>query len=980
MVKKRSRWKRAAACAAAVSVLLGAVVPGNASCPDTDLVQESILEESEEGSAGEMKEESMTEILQETEYAPENITENIPDESSGPQTEKVTESSEGSENGGEPENSEESENGEEPESNGEPESRPEESETGNIRESEETESDSAQTESEMSEDMTEEETGLTEESESEQILCTCQTDSGDPWEHDWECEVLLDAFMRECTCGCEEQDVLEHSEDCGAFLMLMDVFEPADLGIAPLFAERPASGKSVTVSAGWTKTADGQLFSPDYFPVRFYPGISSLEPFCSSGSVTQKWFNENWVYFHPRKKGEGGTFGIIYRKVLYYNHRWHDLKMTVVDYSDKARCDGGVMTESYPFMGFCKQQIAYNFYEVLGEYTMKCEILDSETGANARADIRFQWWDIDGAQRFGIRLLDGSIGDRYYYGNSIVNFQTNQTIAGVTGMEVTVGAPVNSELDDPEGCVVYEIKQCSSYYMGVGFRDHIEEDANVLSEKKTKMYNEELESGQYSGARSMLNQTDTSLSVIRTPAPEKAVSNDGSSWAAENTLPVINGEYWYRIRQFVPWQYSNAYYESFVLKDALPRGVNYGGSMKIIREEDGKDVTGWFTVSAEQNVVMASAKNETRNSGDFYGYHYQVMFRAAMKPEEAETVYDADVVKYQVTNTAQLVIKHNRDTGYTTENSNPTVTKASLKREEQPAPKKGFEEDQTLTEKQILTDRQEMVFAVFQQVPVNGTGFKPAKIMMEDTLESCLSHIRTEVKLKKQGADTWEALQGWTVQQKGQTVTAERAFEEKYEGGTLMFQITCRIRRPVDLKSWQVKQEDGSVWAVIPNKAAVSFWWAKGNPDKVTKETNEVRVRLRENHIRLTKEIEGSDIVWDHGNPVFIMKVEGTDVDGQYHRWVEMLEFTEQNTDDTKKAGLTVDFTVPAGVYTASEESVIRYGQKEVRSVTGGKTEGMHAVFDLGSGGDGSAVFYNEKINDEKESHTAFVRNRIGQE
>ena len=654
--------------------------------------------------------------------------------------------------------------------------------------------------------------------------------------------------------------------------------------------------------------------------------------------------------------------------------------MTVVSYSNQARCDGGVMTESYPIISFSTKSIAHTFYEVLGDYVIKCEILDSGTGAATKADIRFQWWDIDGAQRFGVKLLDGGIAARYYYGNSTVNYQTGETIAGVSGMEMTIGASQNSESDDPKSCVVYELKQCSAYYMGIGFRDNIQDDDNTLSKAWTQQYNRELDEGNYSGPFSFLQQTDTSMSVIRTPAPEKAVSNDGNSWALENTLPVINGEYWYRIRQFVPWQYSNAFYESFVLKDALPQGIRYVGSIKIVREEDGKDVTDWFTVSSEQNVLMAAAKSETRSSGDFYGYHYQILFKAAMNPEQAETIYDANTVNYRVTNMAQLILKHEQDTSYTVEDSNQTVTKASLKREEQPSPKKGFDENETQMEKQILTDRREIVFAVFQQVPVNGAGFQPIRITMEDTLESCLEHIRTEVKLKRQGANSWESLQGWTFQQKDQTVTAERAFEKGYEGGTLMFRITCRIKRPVDLKPWQTKQEDGSVWAVIPNKAAVTFQWEKGSPDKVTKETNEVKVRLRENHIRLTKEIEGSDIVWDHGNPVFLMKLEGTDADGQYHRWTEVLEFTGQNTDDTKKARLTADFVVPAGIYTASEENVIRYDLREIGSVTGGKAEGTCAVFDLGGGGDGSAVFSNAKINDEKESHTAFVGNRIGQE
>ena len=137
--------------------------------------------------------------------------------------------------------------------------------------------------------------------------------------------------------------------------------------------------------------------------------------------------------------------------------------------------------------------------------------------------------------------------------------------------------------------------------------------------------------------------------------------------------------------------------------------------------------------------------------------------------------------------------------------------------------------------------------------------------------------------------------------------------------------------------------------------------------------------------IHVTKEIDVPDIVWAHGNPTFTFKVSGTDVSGNEHTYHDTVEFTQDNIGTGSKAALTATFTVPAGIYTVSEEKTARYSLESIYNVVNGTVNDDTAVIDVSGKKDGteenglvgSAVFYNKKTTDEDLTHTFFVRNVI---
>ena len=158
--------------------------------------------------------------------------------------------------------------------------------------------------------------------------------------------------------------------------------------------------------------------------------------------------------------------------------------------------------------------------------------------------------------------------------------------------------------------------------------------------------------------------------------------------------------------------------------------------------------------------------------------------------------------------------------------------------------------------------------------------------------------------------------------------------------------------------------------------------------DKDTKVTNSsvtfVNDRLY-SVITVTKEIDTADIVWEHGNPTFTFKVDGTDVLGNAHTYYETVEFTTANVGNGAKATLSAKFTVLAGTYTVSEEKTARYAFGSIHDVVSGTVSGQTAVLNVSgkkdgtetAGPSGAATFYNVKATDEDLTHTSFVKNTI---
>lgn len=755
--------------------------------------------------------------------------------------------------------------------------------------------------------------------------------------------------------------------------------EVADYGIDLFEMTIRPSGTLISQVSGWKAVSASTKFSSQFRPVKFYPGVSKMELFNSSSQVTVGTTSSGRKYLYPKTSGQGGKFGAIYRKVLYYNHKWYDLKMTVTNYTTEINCDGGGKTESYPFIIMYPDSIEWRFNQALGGLVMKCEFFENGTGSKTAVNTRFQWWDVDGGQRFGMKTENGSVAGRYYYSGSPVYVQRGQSLAGMGNLEMVVGQGNDTPASDPKFCVTYELANCSTYYMAIGPRDHIDNDDYSYSKTKINEMNEKLAAGQASNAdgNEALQQTDSSLSIIETPAPEKKVSSDGKTWTDQITLNTPADSYWYQIGQFVPWQDKNAYYQTFGIRDMLPAGVTYQGNLKIIREEDGTDVTGSFTAEQKNQLLSISAKSGSLTANSFYAYHYLIRFQVKWNLAVLKPQYSLNTGTYKVRNTASVFYRHVSESKETEKGSNEVITISTVSRKEQEPPVKYLEEDMQKKELSLLSAEDEITFSVQQILPENETAFLPSSVLMKDQLESCLELQKITVEVQKKGSGRFETVQNTQIQNQENLLTVKVPFSKDYNGGTIRWKMVCRIRKNADLSAWKKKEADGSTWIKVPNEADVALEWSTGTPSSVSKKTNQVLVKMRINHIRLTKEIQAEDIVWAHGNPTFTLGITGTDANGSRHSYYQTVEFQSKSTPAAGKVSLSVEFEVPAGSYEAFEEKTMRYHLKEIRQITNGTGQNDRVYFDLKNGGDGSAVFFNGKTTDQDESHTDFVRNVI---
>ena len=132
--------------------------------------------------------------------------------------------------------------------------------------------------------------------------------------------------------------------------------------------------------------------------------------------------------------------------------------------------------------------------------------------------------------------------------------------------------------------------------------------------------------------------------------------------------------------------------------------------------------------------------------------------------------------------------------------------------------------------------------------------------------------------------------------------------------------------------------------------------------------------------IRITKRIRAADTVFDHGIPVFLIRLDGQDILGEGRICYGAAVFSEETVNSGKEGDgyvsveVVFDGLLP-GVYTVSEEATNRY---EVETVIGGANAVVvneEIFFDLTKEQTGSAVIVNRKYEQGGFSHSCLVEN-----
>lgn len=151
-------------------------------------------------------------------------------------------------------------------------------------------------------------------------------------------------------------------------------------------------------------------------------------------------------------------------------------------------------------------------------------------------------------------------------------------------------------------------------------------------------------------------------------------------------------------------------------------------------------------------------------------------------------------------------------------------------------------------------------------------------------------------------------------------------------------------------------------------------------------------------HVRnltINKKIHVDEIIWAHGNPTFLFKVEGQDINGNSHTYHRAIEFTKDYVDSHTENGFvtlgTTISNIPAGNYDVTEDTpVLRYILTDVTKQTDNITIEKSVIetingFDKISAKvtanltamDGEVTYENHKTHFDKLSHNSTVINKI---
>ncbi|MBY0133433.1 hypothetical protein H0177_24615 [Bacillus cereus] len=366
---------------------------------------------------------------------------------------------------------------------------------------------------------------------------------------------------------------------------------------------------------------------------KFYPefikDVTTVETF-GNANWELKWSpseGQDFLSFIPTNDNQKGQVGVMYRKVGKFNGKWIDLKITVDDWDSYSNQKGNI---SYSPRGI--RHATQNYKSV----TQTWQFMDNETGNVVSLDGYLTFADIDVRQ--GIRLSDGQIKalDGLYATNDrwLKHEFTNgwHSIFDSTNNNVFPdGLPTNNPLysqfpynHDKFTNLTITFSNTSKItfdwtraFIGKWDSPTINPDFNELNDVQ------------------VFFTTGKKLARTEILKPEKYISVlSDDKLLTENVLNSYKQKFSYHLVHQVHDEYKEHYYGNYEIKDTIPEGLNIE-SIRI-QDEEGKDVSGFFSNNSSGNTVLFKAKSSALKSSSFYGRTYKV--KIDVVPSKIETL------------------------------------------------------------------------------------------------------------------------------------------------------------------------------------------------------------------------------------------------------------------------------------------------------------------------------------------------------
>lgn len=255
----------------------------------------------------------------------------------------------------------------------------------------------------------------------------------------------------------------------------------------------------------------------------------------------------------------------------------------------------------------------------------------------------------------------------------------------------------------------------------------------------------------------------------------------------------------------------------------------------------------------------------------------------------------------------------------------------------EPLSKTVSDTDEKNVSENILKSREEhFTYKLSHYVPYEMEMFHYTSYTIYDEIHKELTIFPEACKvLLDDGTDVSKWFQ---ISVKGQKVSfsvkPEIASTEKFYDQTYHCYIEVSIASDTDLSKYE-----GDRYSV-KNRGYVIMKRPQGEEKKISNEV-QTFLMLPKGEITVTKRIKKEDIIWAHGNPVFLFVVEGKDYSGAYHKYEDYVIFTKDNYKQEANGYIslnTVFEDLPLGEYEVYEKKTLRY----YLSVVHADTKNMH--------------------------------------
>ena len=363
------------------------------------------------------------------------------------------------------------------------------------------------------------------------------------------------------------------------------------------------------------------------------------------------------TYFVPQNASAKGKFGFRVTNAG-YNQKENvklDMLFTCTNYSDYTYdYKGNRVDDIYPMIGIGEgKEFWIIFKPNLSDVELKVDIVKSGTSTPVAGNYRFRWLDIDMYQRFGFKIQNGTVGNKYATRNSVVNVVNKTRFS--KSYEVLTAPAEEIKGEVPENTVVYELDNSSGFYLAILTSGY---DGYSASGKSSIMSTyEEVKAGatQYSTG---LNWDAKAYGPIEYPTLFKKVGNDLKSQGTSNVLTSSTAAFYYTLQTEVPEEYPAYYYSEFLVTDALPQGVDYNNYAAVKNMSSGADVSSLFSITTQGDIVKFQATAAALANADFYGKAYEFQIGVKMNPTEIAPVYSGASYSYEIKNKASLLCRH----------------------------------------------------------------------------------------------------------------------------------------------------------------------------------------------------------------------------------------------------------------------------------------------------------------------------------